>query len=247
MLLEHKTAVIYGGGGGIGGAVARAFAREGATVHLAGRTQAPLDRVAAEIRSAGGTAETAIVDALDEGAVDAHAVAVGDIDICLNVINHGDVQGTPLVEMELADYEAPIVNGVRTTFITSRAAARRMIPRKSGVILFFGGQAPPLRGYNLGGLQVGFTAIEAFRRSLANELGQHGIRVVTLKTSGVVEGIPDDVEYKQQVVDMTNERSLLGRAATFEDVGNAAVFVASDWGRTMTGTALNITCGTEVD
>ena len=76
MLLESKNAVIYGGGGSIGGAVARAFAREGARVFLAGRTPATLDAVAEEIRSAGGAAETAVVDALDENAVDEHADAV---------------------------------------------------------------------------------------------------------------------------------------------------------------------------
>ena len=76
MLLEHKVAVIYGAGGSIGGAVARAFAREGARVFLAGRTQAKLDKVADEIRSNGGVADTAVVDALDERAVDAYVDAV---------------------------------------------------------------------------------------------------------------------------------------------------------------------------
>ena len=102
MLLEGRNAVIYGA---IGGAVARAFAREGARVFLAGRTRASLEAVAADIRDAGGAADTAEVDALDERAVDAHADAVasqaGSIDICMNVLSHGDVQGTPFVEMAL--------------------------------------------------------------------------------------------------------------------------------------------------
>ena len=76
MLLEDKNAVIYGGGGSIGGAVARAFAREGAKVFLAGRTLERLEEVADEIRSAGGIAETAQVDALDGRAVEEHADAV---------------------------------------------------------------------------------------------------------------------------------------------------------------------------
>lgn len=97
MLLESKNAVIYGGGGSIGGAVARAFAREGAKVHLAGRTMESLEQVAEEIRAAGGVAQTAQVDALDETAVDEHAAAVaagvGGIDISFNLISHGVVQG----------------------------------------------------------------------------------------------------------------------------------------------------------
>src|SRR5262249_58043422 len=103
MLLENKNAVVYGAGGAIGGAVARAFASEGARVFLAGRGQASLDRVAAEIAKAGGAAETAQVDALDERAVEAHAAGVaapaGGIDISFTPIRHRDVHGTPLLPL----------------------------------------------------------------------------------------------------------------------------------------------------
>jgi len=251
VLLEHKTAVIYGGGGSIGGAVARAFAREGATVHLAGRTPRRLEEVAEQIRAAGGVAHAARVDALDEKAVDDHANAVaaaaGGIDISLNVIQHGDVQGTPMAEMEVEDYVRPVVTAVRTTFLTSRAAARHMIEQRAGVILAFGGYGDPMRGFYLGGLQTAFQAIEAMRRQLACELGPHGICVVTLQTGGVPESIPDGFEGRQAITADTVGRTMLGRAATLEDVGNVAAFVASDYARTMTATALNITCGAVVD
>ncbi len=102
MLLENKVAVIYGAGGSIGGAVARTFAREGARVFLAGRTEEKLDKVADEIRSHGGVVDTAIVDALDEQAVDEYVDAVveqaGYIDISFNLISYGDVQ-KPLMEI----------------------------------------------------------------------------------------------------------------------------------------------------
>ena len=251
MLLADKTAIVYGGAGGIGRAVARAFAREGATVHLAGRTLAKLDEVAQQIRAEGGSAETAEVDALDKQAVDAHADAVaatsGGIDIAMNVISHGDVQGIPLVDMTLEEYERPVVNGVRTTFLTSTAVARHMMSKRSGVILFFGGDGDPLRGYNLGGLQVGFSAIEAFRRSLANEVGPHGIRVITLRTGGIVETIPEGIEGMEQAVSDIVNTTMLGRPATLDDVGNVAAFAASDRARSMTATAINISCGAIVD
>ena len=251
MLLEGKTAVIYGGGGSIGGAVARAFAREGAGVFLAGRTLERLEAVANEIRRAGGMAETAQVDALDERAVDEHADAVvaraGRIDVSFNLISHGDVQGTPLVEMALEDFERPVVTALRTMFLTSRAAARHMIRQGSGVILVFGGYGDPMPGYNLGGLQVAFQAMEALRRSLACELGPHGIRVVTLQTAGIVDSLPEDFEGRQAILEATERRTMLKRPATLEDVGNVAAFAASDLARTMTATALNITCGTQVD
>jgi 3-oxoacyl-[acyl-carrier protein] reductase len=95
MLLQHKIAVVYGGGGFVGGAIARAFAREGATVHLAGRTAATLQMVADDIATAGGQAQVAVVDALNEAEVDGHAAAVversGTLDISVNVISDQDV------------------------------------------------------------------------------------------------------------------------------------------------------------
>jgi 3-oxoacyl-[acyl-carrier protein] reductase len=251
VLLESRNAVIYGGGGSIGGAVARAFAREGARVFLAGHTRPKLEAVADAIRSAGGAAETAQLDALDEQAVDEHADAVaaaaGSIDISFNLISHGDVQGTPMAEMSVEDYTRPVVTAVTTTFLTTRAAARHMIRQGSGVILAFGGSGDPMRDYYLGGLQVAFEAIESMRRQLAAELGSHGVRVVTLRTGGVPETIPEGFDGREAIVDGIEKLTMLGRAATLEDVGNAAAFAASDWARTLTATAVNISCGAMVD
>jgi 3-oxoacyl-[acyl-carrier protein] reductase len=249
MLLEGRTAIIYGGGGSIGGAVARAFAREGATAFLAGRTAESLDRVAESIRADGGRAESAIVDALDEQAVDHHAAAVveatGRIDISFNVISHGDVQGTPVAEMALDDYVAPVTTAVKTTFLTWRAAARQMIRQGGGVILAFGGEADPPRGYQLGSLQICFHAIEAMRRQFASELGQHGVRVVTLRTGGVPESIPESMGPRRDAIAKSvQDATLLGRAATLEDVGNVAAFAASDKARTITGAVIDISAGT---
>jgi 3-oxoacyl-[acyl-carrier protein] reductase len=251
MLLEDKNAVIYGAGGAIGGAVARAFAREGAKVHLAGRTLGSLEEVAEEIRSAGGMAETARLDAIDEAALDQHADAVaasaGGIDISFNLISVRDVQGTPLAEMPLGDFERPVMTAVRTQFLTSRAAARHMISQGCGVILFFGGYGDPVPEYYIGGFQVALNAIESLRRQLASELGSYGIRAVTLQTGGVPETIPDSFEGREVITEGIVGQTMLGRAATLEDVGNVAAFAASDHARTMTATALNISCGAIVD
>ncbi len=254
MLLDNKSAVIYGGGGSIGGAVARAFAREGSRVFLAGRTSTTLEEVAEVIRATGGAAETAEVDALDEQAVDRHADAVaaeaGGIDISFNLITHPHTHGTPLAEMAVDDFLAPLETAARTTFLTARAAARHMIPRGSGVILAFGGpgdRSGPMRDYYLGGTQVAFDAIETIRRQLAVELGPHGIRVVTLASGGVPESLPEGFDGREEIVDMIERQTLLGRAATLEDVGNAAVFAASDWARSMTAAIVNVSCGALVD
>ena len=254
MLLENNNAVIYGAGGSIGGAVARAFAREGARVFLAGRTEAKLKSVADDIRAAGGRAEAAVVDALDEEAVDRHADAVvaeaGSLDISFNLISHPYTHGIPLAEMAVDDFIAPVETAARTTFITARAAARHMIPRRSGVILAFGGpgdRGAPLRDFYLGGTQVAFDAIETIRRQLSVELGPHGIRVVTLESGGVPESLPEGFQGREAIVELIEGQTLLGRGATLEDVGNAAVFAASDWARSMTAATINVSCGALID
>jgi len=249
MLLENKVAVIYGAGGPIGGAVSRAFAREGARVFLAGRTKAKLDKVADEIRSNGGVADTAVIDALDERAVDEYVNAVvaqaGQIDISFNLISYGDVQ-EPLIEISVEDFLQPITTAMRTHFLTTRAAARHMTRRGSGVILAFGGDGPQtLRG--LGGFKVALDAIEGLRRQWACELGQYGIRIVTLKTGGVPESLPDTIPGREAIIADIQQTTLLNRAATLADVGNVAAFVASDQARTITATEVNISCGALMD
>ncbi|WP_326946546.1 SDR family oxidoreductase [Amycolatopsis sp. NBC_01307] len=249
-LLAGKNAIVYGGAGRIGSAVAGAFAEEGAHVFLAGRTLSRLDAVAERIRAAGGSAETAVVDALDESAVDEHADAVagqGGIDVSFNLINHGDVQGTPLIDMTLADYEQPVVTAVRTTFLTARAAARHMVKQQSGVVLFFGGEGDPMREFAVGGLQVAFHALEAMRRQIAAELGPYGVRAVTLRTGGIPETLPADFAARQVVTDSITGQTMLGRAATLADVGAVAAFVASDRARSMTASTVNVSCGALVD
>jgi NADP-dependent 3-hydroxy acid dehydrogenase YdfG len=107
MRLKNKVAVIYGASGAIGGAVARAFAKEGAWLFLSGRRLEPIDAIAREIESAGGSADAAIVDALDEGAVDSHLKSVvekaGRVDISFNAIGlpNTRLQGVPLTELSV--------------------------------------------------------------------------------------------------------------------------------------------------
>lgn len=251
-MLENKNAVIYGGGGSVGGAVARAFAREGARVFLAGRTLASLDAVADQIRATGGVAETAELDVLDEAAVAHHADAVaataGGIDISFNLTSHPWAHGKPLPEMEVDDFTGEIQSVMRSQFLTTRAAARHMIGQGSGVILFFGGDGDPMRDYYIGATQIAFAAVETLRRQLAAELGRHGIRTVTLRTGGIPETIPADLPGYADLIERTIvSRTMLGRAATLEDVGHAAVFAASDRGRTLSAATVNISGGALID
>ncbi len=249
MWLENKVAVIYGAGGPIGGAVARAFAREGARVFLAGRTEAKLAGVAADIRSQGGRVDTAILDVLDEGAVDRYVDGVvaqaGSLDISFNLIGLGDVQ-QPLTEISVDDVLRPIITATRAQFLTTRAAARHMVRRGTGVILMFGGDGPQtLPG--LGGFKVALDAMEGLRRQWACELGLHGIRVVTIKSGGIPESMPESLPERETIAAAIQQGTLLKRAATLADVGNVAAFVASDYARTITGTDVNISSGALMD
>ncbi len=249
MLLENKVAVIYGGGGNIGGAAARAFAREGARVFLAGRTASSLEDVAADVRSNGGVADTSVVDALEESQVNAFVDDViartGKLDISFNVIDYRDVQ-KPLTEITLDEFQQPIVTATRTQFLTTSAAARHMIPQGSGVILTFGGSGPQTFP-GLGGFKIALDAVEGLRRQWASELGPHGIRVVSMKTGGVPETMPKNFPGADDIMASILDGTLLKRAATLEDVGNVAAFLASDHARTMTSTEVNISCGALVD
>lgn len=249
MLLENKVCVIYGAGGSIGGAIARGFSREGARVFLAGRTPSTLAQVADDIRAHGGQADTAVLDALDEtqvhSAITAVIEAAGHIDVSVNVIGLSDVQ-TPLMDISVGDFLQPIMTAMRTQFLTTRAAARHMIPRKSGVILQFGGGGPQTQP-GLGGFKIALDAMEGLRRQWAWELGEYGIRVVTMKTGGIGESIPADVAGRAHIIDHLLPTTLLKRLATLADVGHVAAFLASDLAQSITATEVNISCGAIVD
>lgn len=254
-LLDGKNAIIYGGGGSLGGAIAQTFAREGAKVFLVGRDADRLARVAGAIETAGGSAETAAFDALDEGAVDDHAAAVaaraGSIDVSLNLISRGDVQGTPLVEMKTDDLLRAVVTGLQSNFLTARAAGRRMVEQGSGVILHLNSASGDGALPGMGSTGPADAAVESFMRYLAAELGPHGIRVCGLWTAGVAEtltqekmaAIDPNVPPPPTVEEMIAGAAALRRAPHLVDVCEAAAFLASDRASGITGTMTNVTCG----
>ena len=193
MLLQDKVAVIYGAGGAIGGAVAHAFAAEGARVFLTGRLQAPVDVVANDIVSAGGSAEAAEVDALDEPAVDRHLLSVldraGRVDISFNAIGIPDTKilGVPLAELDTETFSLPITAYTRSYFLTAHLAAAHMIPEKSGVIMTVTALPARMGTRMNGGYGPAMAAKEALTRDLSAELAPHGIRVVGLRPHGIPE------------------------------------------------------------
>jgi 3-oxoacyl-[acyl-carrier protein] reductase len=261
MLLENKNAVIYGAGGAVGSTVARAFAREGAKVFLAGRTLARVEAVAQEISSNGGVVEAAQVDALDEQAIETHIGKVvekaGNIDILFNAIGMQDVQGLPLIEMPLEDFTRPITIATRTQFLTARAVARHMIQQGAGVIVTITA-GPSRRAFpNLGGFDVACAAIESLWRSFAAELGSYGIRLVVIGSAGSPDTPDVQATLKlhakatgksfEEVLADSGSDTLLGRLPSVTEVANVATLMASDYASAMTGVIANVTCGYIVD
>ncbi len=254
MLLEGKNAIIYGAGGHIGSAVARAFARDGARVFLTGRSLPRLEAVAGAITGAGGAAEAAPVDALDPQAIEQHLEAVvrqaGRIDISFNAIwIRGDLQGKPLLQMPADDFTLPVLTGVRTHFLTATAAARHMVHQHAGVILTLSSSSSVLSGRDrrfhlTGGFSTACAAIEALSHSLAGELGPQGVRVVCLRPDAIPETWGTD---PTAVRTYMQDGTALGRLPTLDEVANAAVLMASDRASVMTGTTLNLSCGSVMD
>jgi NAD(P)-dependent dehydrogenase (short-subunit alcohol dehydrogenase family) len=263
MLLENKNAVIYGAGGAIGGAVARAFAREGARLFLTGRQLASVEVVAREILDAGGVAEAAQVDALDEVAIEKHLSIVaehaGRVDISMNTIGLPlqKVQGMPLIEMSAERFALPVTTLTQTHFLTARAAARHMVGKRSGVILTLVATPSRLPVPGLGAMSTTWAAIEALTRSLAVELGPWGIRVICLQSNALPETATIQETYgrvaetlgitREQVIAQQSALTPLRRLPTLTEVANVAAFMASDQAGAMTATSVNLSCGLLAD
>jgi NAD(P)-dependent dehydrogenase (short-subunit alcohol dehydrogenase family) len=259
MMLKDKVAVIYGAGGAIGSAVARAFATEGAKLFLSGHHLAPVEVVAREVASAGGSAEAAEVDALDEQAVDKHLQSVidkaGRVDISLNAVGipNTKILGVPLVELDVEQFSLPITTYATSYFLTARMAARRMVANKSGVIMTVTALHSRTGIPLVGGYGPAMAAKEALTRALSAELAPQGIRVVGLRPQAMPETptIKEAFEPRAKASGMTWEqwqeflasKTHARRLMTLEEMANMAVFMASDKASGMTGTTVNLTMG----
>ncbi|CAA9260996.1 MAG: 3-oxoacyl-[acyl-carrier protein] reductase [uncultured Chloroflexia bacterium] len=262
MLLANKNAVVYGAAGAVGSAVARAFAREGAHVFLAGRTLETLDALAHEIIDAGGMAEAAQVDALDEHALVQHAMSVietaGSLDITFNAIAGEDVFGTPIVEMKLEDFVPPIASMMTSHFLIAKAVVPHMAKQRSGVIIMITANVARVGTPDLvGSFGTVGAAIEGFTRQLAAEVGSDGIRVVCLRSAGSPDapGLDQVMHDQARMAGITREELEarwaagipLRRLPKLVEIGNVAALIASDYASPLTGTVANATCGAVVD
>lgn len=264
MLLENTVAVIHGAGGSIGAAAARVFAREGARLFLAGRSSPRLEAAAAAARAEGAEVTTAVVDAMDQDAVDRHAdqvvEAAGRIDIALNAVGFDHVQGRSIAETSVDDFLHPVDGYLRTNFVTAKAVSRHMIAQGSGVVLTISTPGARLTGLGLLGNAAQSAGLEGFSRALAGELGPAGIRVVCVRPHAMSDalatsytrdmfartaagsGLPMD-----EWLDGLASGTMLGRLPVLDDVAEYLAFAASDRARSLTGAIANLTAGAIAD
>jgi 3-oxoacyl-[acyl-carrier protein] reductase len=254
MLLENKNAVIYGAGGSLGGAVARAFAAAGARVFVTGYRPESIEKTAAAIRALGGLAETAVVDGFDKRAIEEHLAAVvqeaGSVDISFNAVEVKVTQNIPLTDISVEDFVSTIAGTMRTRFLTAIAAAKVMMEQGSGVILSLTATPGGIGYPYTGSFAPACCAVEGFSRNLASELGMYGIRVVNIRSGGS----PDSRVFKEAIdsnpVDMApmikqmEGDTMLKKLPLMMDIANVAVFAASDLAGMVTGVTIDVTGGT---
>ena len=263
-ILQGKYAVIFGAGGSIGKAVAREFAAEGAEVFISGRTKATVDAVARQIKTNSGKVHATVVDTLNDAAVtkyvDDVAKQTGKIDVILDAAgplakDYGN--GKIAMDLPVEQFMVPLATMVRSRFITGRAVARHMIKQRSGVIIFVTGS--PARPHVPGATAIGaaFGAIENLAANLEFEVSPFGVRAVCLRTLANTDSrsIQDTMDFladqlnitKDQAIAQIAQSNFLKVPATVQDTANAAVLIASDRARMMTGTVVNATAGAALD
>jgi len=253
-ILHNRNAVIYGGGGSLGSTIAKAIAREGANVFLAGRRLSSVKEVADEIVDSGGRAEAAVVDAMNEGEVNTFVDSVvrkgGTLDLSYCAIDFRVVQNIPLVQLNVEDFVRPVSIAMRSHFLTATAAGKIMMKQRSGVILSVTA-APGGIGYPFtAGFAPACAALESFSRNLAAELGTYGVRVVNIRSGGS----PDSQVFKQAIERNPKEMeailrgmendTMLKKLPLMDEIANTAVFLASDFAKSITGVTIDVTGGT---
>lgn len=261
MLLRNKVAMVYGGSGAVGGAVAKAYARAGAHVVLAARNREPLQAVAAAIEADGGSAEAMVVDARDPAAITAHLAEVsgrlGPVGIMFNGVVWDDVQGSSMSDMGYDAVMSPIIGGMATWYHTGTIVARHMAGHGGGVIVGITANVGRVTMANVGGFGIACAAVENFLRQLGQEAGPQGVRVCWVRSPGSPDspGVRDAWMQHAAAVGKTFEdlseewgRGVpLGRVTALAQVADAAVLLSSDLAAGMTATFANATGGALID
>jgi len=254
MRLSGKIAVITGSGSGIGAAICRAFAEEGAAVAITDIRLQAAQEIAAEIARCNGRVGTWAFDVSDRPAVEQAADQIekqlGPIDVWVN--NAGISRIVPFLECSEELWEQTLRINLKGAFIGCQAAIRRMLPRRQGVVLNMSSQSGKVGNSQYTAYCASKFGIIGLTQSLAVEFAGAGIRVNALCPGIVMTPLWDQMlgDYArkrklkpEEVRPYLEKRIPLGRLCTPEDVARTAVFLASDESDYLTGQALNVSGG----
>jgi 3-oxoacyl-[acyl-carrier protein] reductase len=242
--LAERVAVITGGGGGIGRADALKLAAAGASIVLGDLDLARAEATAAAVRAAGGEAQAVRVDVADEADVEAFleraAAWRGRVDVLVN--NAGIFSSTPVVEMSLADWSRMLAIHLTGTFLCARAALRYMVPARRGAIVNMSSGLGYRGGAGVTHYATAKAGLVGFTRSLALEVGRHGIRVNAIAPGLVETDMPRNVLTEAEIKAQA-ERAPLGRNAEADDIADTVLFLVGDASRHITGQVLHVNGG----
>ncbi len=255
MILKDRVAVVAGGSAGIGKAICKVFAREGAKVVVSARNQRRLGEALNEIRRI-GEAIAVEADVRQEADVqrlfDATAATYGQVDILAVPAGAGGRVVNPVAELSLDDWNAVFATNMVGTFLCCREALKHMIPAKRGAIVTFSSEAADRGNEYRSAYSAAKAAVITFTRSLAREVGRYNIRANCLVPGAVStkalegglraraekQGIPYE-QVRQQLV----SAHALQRMATPEEAAEEVLFLVSDAASALTGQALDVSCG----
>src|SRR5215217_302124 len=243
--LANKVAVVTGGSRSIGAATCRLLAENGAKVTVNGRDEAAISSVVEEIRGSGGEAIGVAADVTDLAAVERMRRRVqeelGPVDV-LAAVAGGQGYPTPTEQMAEEQWRSVIDANLTATFLTVRSFLPSMIERGRGSIVTMASSAGRLPSQASAAYAAAKSGVVMFSKHVANEVGQHGVRVNCLAPSSILTErvkrlMPEETQ--RQVAAMHP----LGRMGTPDDVGMATLFMASESSSWITGVTLDVAGG----
>jgi len=248
MELNDTVAVITGAAGAIGGAAARLFAREGATVVLADLRKEEVERVASEIQAQGGKAAARALDVSDEqaiiGFIGSTVQEFGGLDILVN--NAAISRTTPIIDITAADWDRVLAVNLRSVFLLSREAFRHMQTRRSGKIINMSSASAKIGGLVVGAHYAASKAgVISFTKSLALQAAPFGINVNAVCPGPTRTPMTD--EWGEKANREFAAKIPFRRYGEPEEIAEAILFLASGRSRYITGEILDVNGGFIMD